>query len=96
MKRSRLVDRLWVVVQEHEIGLCGTSSLGEELKAKHVAMEATAKRDVADRLRTLAASLSIGSDKTWLMRRAKQLEHDAASLEVEALALAGSQSSDRS
>jgi hypothetical protein len=63
--------------------------LGENLKIEHVALEAMAKRDVAGRLRTLATGLLLSSDRTWLMRRAKQLEHDAANLELEAASLAG-------
>ena len=51
------------------------------MQTKHLEMEALAKRDVAGRLRTLATALSLSSDKTWLMRRARHLEQDAARLE---------------
>jgi hypothetical protein len=66
------------------------------LKSKHLAREALAKRDVAGRLWTLATGLSLSSDKTWLMRRARQLEHDAARLDVQVASLAAGQTGDRS
>jgi hypothetical protein len=65
------------------------------LKTNKLAIEATAKRDMAGRLKTLATELSLSSDKIWLIRRARQLEHDAAGLEMQAVSLAAGEIRDR-
>jgi hypothetical protein len=52
--------------------------------------EATAKRDLANRLRTLALDLSLHSDKAFLLRRAQQAEREASALEIQALDVSNS------
>ena len=66
------------------------------MKSKKLAIEAVAKRDVAGRLRTLATGLSLSSDKTWLLRRAREFENHAATLELQAASVAACHSADRS
>ena len=64
----------------------GSAEGAKHLKNQNLAMEAVAKKDAAGRLRTLATELSLNSDKTWLLRRAKQLERDARTLELQVAA----------
>ncbi|MEI6203432.1 MAG: hypothetical protein WCP68_15900 [Enhydrobacter sp.] len=66
------------------------------MKSKKLAVEAVAKRDIAERLRTLATGLSLNSDKIWLLRRAQEFEHHAAMLEQQAASNAARHSADRS
>ena len=97
MKRRGFVDSLWVVLGNTKFFRfdCVKVRQGaENLKSEKPAMDAIAKRDVAGRLRALATSLSLNSDKTWLLRRAQEFEHRAAMLELQAVSVAARHSTE--